>query len=47
MADGAAGPCWCTALPALAPLPAESAAACWCPACLQQHIAQLPKASPA
>jgi hypothetical protein len=38
MADGAAEPCWCTQLPPLVPVPGE-AAACWCPACLKQHIA--------
>jgi len=42
MADGTDGaPCWCTKLPAVVPLPAPGAAAgCWCPACLEQHIAQ-------
>lgn len=39
MADpGAAEPCWCTALPPLVALPREAGAACWCPACLKQHI---------
>jgi hypothetical protein len=37
MADGGAGPCWCTELPAAVPVPGE-AAACWCPACLKRHI---------
>ncbi|MES2757931.1 MAG: cysteine-rich CWC family protein [Pseudomonadota bacterium] len=40
MADGAAEPCWCTALPPAVPVPGESAA-CWCPACLKAHIAAL------
>ncbi|MGZ3184318.1 MAG: cysteine-rich CWC family protein [Telluria sp.] len=46
MADGADAPCWCTALPAVAPVPPE-AAGCWCPACLARHIAaqqELPQA---
>ncbi len=39
MVDGSAGPCWCTALPAVVPLPAPgSASGCWCPACLRDHI---------
>jgi hypothetical protein len=42
MADGGDAPCWCVALPAAVPVPAtDQAAACWCPACLQQHIAEL------
>jgi hypothetical protein len=46
MADGGDGPCWCTALPAAAPLPAvnaadATAASCWCPACLREHIDEL------
>ncbi|PQO95934.1 hypothetical protein C5614_17560 [Massilia phosphatilytica] len=43
MADGTDGgaPCWCTKLPPVVPLPSPGAAAgCWCPACLEQHIAQ-------
>ena len=46
MADGGAGPCWCTTLPPVVPVPAAQAGAgdaapgCWCPACLRQHIAQ-------
>jgi hypothetical protein len=48
MADGGAGPCWCTTLPPLVPVPGAAAQAhtqdstpgCWCPACLRQHIAQ-------
>ncbi len=42
MADGANAdvPCWCTALPAVVPVPGAPAA-CWCPACLKQHIAAL------
>jgi hypothetical protein len=47
MADGSAGPCWCTTLPAVVPLP-DSEGACWCPACLKQHIAdQAAKVRPA
>jgi hypothetical protein len=38
MRDGSSEPCWCTQLPPLVPVPTE-AAGCWCPACLQQHIA--------
>jgi hypothetical protein len=39
MADpGAAEPCWCTALPAVVPLPQAAGAGCWCPACLKKHI---------
>jgi hypothetical protein len=50
MADGSAGPCWCTTLPPVVPVPvpagAEQAApGCWCPACLRQHIAQQASAS--
>ena len=37
-ADAAAGPCWCTALPAIVPVPGVDAS-CWCPACLKLHIA--------
>jgi hypothetical protein len=42
MADGNDGaPCWCTRLPPVVALPAaDDAAGCWCPACLEQHIAQ-------
>ncbi|WP_371764115.1 cysteine-rich CWC family protein [Massilia sp.] len=42
MADGTDGaPCWCTKLPPVVPLPVPgTAAGCWCPACLEQHIAQ-------
>jgi hypothetical protein len=50
MLDGSDGPCWCTELPPVVPVPgaADTAtgAGCWCPACLRQHIAQLQKASP-
>jgi len=59
MADGGDGqPCWCTALPAVVPVPApdlarggnpagQAGAACWCPACLRRHIADAtPPASP-
>ena len=38
MADGLDGPCWCTALPAVVPVPGGEAG-CWCPACLTLHIA--------
>jgi hypothetical protein len=48
MVDGADGPCWCTRLPPLAALPAAdqgqneaAAAGCWCPACLEAHLAAL------
>jgi len=51
MADGGAGPCWCTALPPLLPVPPAAgdmpAPGCWCPACLKQHIAQSGQAAPA
>jgi len=49
MADGSAGPCWCTELPAVVPVPREGEpAACWCPTCLKQHIAdQAAKVPPA
>jgi hypothetical protein len=42
MADGSDGaPCWCTTFPPVVPLPSPGVAAgCWCPACLEQHIAQ-------
>lgn len=40
MADpGASHPCWCTGLPPLVALPAMPGGACWCRACLEQHIA--------
>jgi hypothetical protein len=50
MADGGSEPCWCTrlppAVPVPAPLPAQNkagadaaATGCWCPACLDAHIA--------
>jgi hypothetical protein len=51
MADGSTEPCWCTALPPVVPVPAARDAArdagpgCWCPACLRQHIAQMPGTS--
>jgi hypothetical protein len=56
MADGGSGPCWCTALPPVVPVPempvpesgqTGAAAACWCRACLEQHIAQSAAAAPA
>ncbi|MGK5017948.1 MULTISPECIES: cysteine-rich CWC family protein [unclassified Janthinobacterium] len=34
-------PCWCTALPPAMPVPGSRAIGCWCPACLQAHIATL------
>jgi hypothetical protein len=43
MADGNddGAPCWCTKLPPVVALPlVGEAAGCWCPACLEQHIAQ-------
>ena len=40
MADGADGPCWCTELPPVVPLPGVEAG-CWCPACLRAHIAEV------
>lgn len=38
-ASAAANRCWCTYLPAAVPLPSEPGGACWCPSCLQAHIA--------
>lgn len=38
MADALAGPCWCTAFPAVVAVPGVDAS-CWCPACLKLHIA--------
>jgi len=48
MVDGTDGaPCWCTKLPPVVPLPSPGAAAgCWCPACLEQHIAQRAAGAP-
>jgi hypothetical protein len=50
MQDGSAGPCWCTTLPPVVPVPLPSGAqdgkGCWCPVCLRQHIAQRAEASP-
>jgi len=51
MADGADSPCWCTRLPPVVPVPAPAGATaqapgCWCPACLEQHIAQQRQAAP-
>lgn len=42
MVDGApdGAPCWCTALPAMLPVPEAGAAGCYCPQCLQQVIAE-------
>jgi hypothetical protein len=39
MADGGEGPCWCTEMPPVVAVPGPDAA-CWCPACLKQHIAE-------
>jgi len=39
MADGNDGPCWCTELPPVVPVPGVDAG-CWCPACLRAHIAE-------
>ncbi|MDP3672479.1 MAG: cysteine-rich CWC family protein [Telluria sp.] len=36
--EAAGAPCWCTELPALVPVPGDTAG-CWCPACLRQHLA--------
>ncbi|TQK05319.1 cysteine-rich CWC family protein [Herbaspirillum sp. SJZ107] len=51
MADGGTGPCWCTALPPVVALPSLDAGApapgCWCPTCLEQHIAQSHAVAPA
>ncbi|MES2258834.1 MAG: cysteine-rich CWC family protein [Pseudomonadota bacterium] len=42
MVDGNdGGPCWCTALPPVVPLPAATDVTCWCPACLRLHIAEI------
>jgi hypothetical protein len=49
MADGLDAPCWCTRLPPVVPVPAGEAKqtpSCWCPACLEQHIAQQRQAAP-
>ena len=44
LVDGAdpvsAPPCWCTLLPAVVPVPGAPGSACWCAACLRQHIAE-------
>ncbi|MCS0609863.1 cysteine-rich CWC family protein [Massilia solisilvae] len=45
MADGGAEPCWCTALPAIVPVP-DVPAGCWCPACLERHVAGRSDATP-
>jgi hypothetical protein len=44
MADGADGPCWCTELPPIVPLPGVDAG-CWCPACLRAHIVEAAQAN--
>lgn len=47
MADGGSEPCWCTRLPPLLPVPEAGArTGCWCPACLEQHIALAREAAP-
>jgi len=38
-AAASAARCWCTYLPAAVALPSEPGGACWCPSCLQAHIA--------
>ena len=40
MTGGADSTCWCMALPPVAAVPADTAAGCWCRACLEQYIAQ-------
>jgi hypothetical protein len=44
MDAGDGNPCWCMALPHVAALPTDAVPAglpaCWCRACLEQHIAQ-------
>jgi len=49
MADGLDGPCWCVAMPPVVAVPPGGAgAACWCPDCLNAHIAaQAAPVSPA
>jgi len=46
MADASPGPCWCTELPPVVPLPG-SEAGCWCPACLRAQIAEAASPPPA
>jgi len=48
MVDGGDGPCWCTQLPPVVPVPRPDGpgsetdttvdTACWCPTCLKAHI---------
>jgi hypothetical protein len=41
MADGAGNACWCMRLPPVVAVPVPAGqAGCWCPACLERHIAQ-------
>ncbi|MBC7452527.1 MAG: cysteine-rich CWC family protein [Massilia sp.] len=48
MADGSGHPCWCTEVAAAVAVPVPGqGAACWCPACLKQHIAGLARQTPA
>jgi hypothetical protein len=32
------GPCWCTQLPPIVPVPAKEVSGCMCPGCLKLHI---------
>ena len=42
------GPCWCTALPAVLPVPAsDGAASCFCPGCLKMAIDAQKSSEPA
>jgi hypothetical protein len=34
------GPCWCTELPRMMPLPGLEAASCYCPGCLKIALAE-------
>lgn len=45
MADGADEPCWCTTMPPIVPVPGANAG-CWCPSCLDNHIASQSAGSP-
>jgi hypothetical protein len=47
MAEGTGEPCWCTRLPPAVPVPPPgSATGCWCPACLERHLAQAAAPAP-
>jgi len=39
-------PCWCTALPALAPDLYKDAVGCYCPACLRELVSRQSAPSP-